>query len=47
MVRVSDRSPSKVEPYEFSIGVKLRPKLQENEFGELEGYDDPDDLEAF
>ena len=47
VVRVSDKSPSKVEPYEFSIGVMLRPKLQENEFGELEGYDDPEDLEAF
>ncbi len=47
VVRVSDKSPSRVEPYEFSIGVTLRPTLQENEYSELEGYDDPEDLEAF
>lgn len=47
VVRATDKSPSKVEPYEFSIGVKLRPKLQEKEYGKLEGYDDPEDLEAF
>ncbi len=47
VVRVSDKSPSKVEPYEFSIGVTLRPTLQEKEYGEFEGYDDPEDLEAF
>ena len=46
VVRASDKAPSKVEPYEFSISVNLRPKLQEKDYGGFEGYDDPEDQGA-
>lgn len=43
VVRSSDKPPSKSEPYEFSIGIKLQSRYQEQDYGALEGYDNPED----
>lgn len=43
VVRSSDKPPSKSEPYEFSIGIKLQSRYQEQDYGALEGYDNPKD----
>jgi type IV pilus assembly protein PilN len=45
VVRTSQKPASNVEPYEFSIGARLRPtvKAEEEEFDPSEGYDNPAD----
>jgi type IV pilus assembly protein PilN len=42
VVRISDKATNSVEPYEFSIGVKLRPTVKESddEFDEFEEFED-------
>lgn len=42
VVRILDKATNSVEPYEFSIGVKLRPTVKESddEFDEFEEFED-------